>query len=132
MKFSLQSTGPIILPCVLTGPKGDQKADLLLDTGSEYCSITTWLAKNLGYNLDAQVRKVTLITAKGSVRVPSVLVTEIRIGNAYAHHVAVTCQDVPEMPEVYGFVGLNFLRRCRTVIDYKKHVLDLVRYKSHA
>jgi len=38
------------------------------------------------------VRKVTIITANGSVRVPSVLVTEIRIGSPYAHHVAVTCQ----------------------------------------
>ncbi len=132
MRFPLQSAGPIILPCVLTGPKGDQKADLLLDTGAEYCSITTWLAKNLGYDLDAQVRKVPIITANGSIRVPSVLVTEIRIGNAYAHHVAVTCQDIPEMPEVYGFIGLNFLRRCRTVIDYKTHLLDLVRFKSLA
>jgi clan AA aspartic protease (TIGR02281 family) len=131
LKFSLPSAGPIILPCVLTGPKAVQKADLLLDTGAEYCSVTTWLAENLGYDLGAQRRKVTIMTANGSVQVPSVLVAEIRIGNAYAHHVAVTCHDIPEMPEVYGFVGLNFLRRCRTVIDYKKHLLDLVRFKSH-
>jgi len=130
LKFPLQSAGPIILPCALTGPKAVQKADLLLDTGAEYCSITTWLATNLGYDLNAQLRKVTIITANGSVRVPSVLVTEIHIGSAYAQHVAVTCQDIPEMPEVEGFIGLNFLRRCRTVIDYQKHVLDLVRFKN--
>jgi predicted aspartyl protease len=88
------------------------------------------LAANLGYDLNAQLRRVTIITANGSVRVPSVLVTEIRIGSAYAQHVAVTCQDIPEMPEVEGFIGLNFLRRCRTVIDYKKHHLDIVRFKS--
>jgi clan AA aspartic protease (TIGR02281 family) len=131
LKFPLQSAGPIILPCVLTGPKAAQKADLLLDTGAEYCSITTWLATNLGYDLDAQLRKVAIITANGSIHVPSVLVTEVRVGSAYAQHVAVTCQNIPEMPEVEGFIGLNFLRRCRTVIDYQKQVLVLVRFKIH-
>jgi clan AA aspartic protease (TIGR02281 family) len=132
LKFPLQPTGPIILPSILTGPKTVQKADLLLDTGAEYCSISTELAVSLGYNLEGPYRRVTIITANGAIKIPSVLVLEIRIGNAYAHHVAVTCQDIPEIPEISGFIGLNFLRRCRTVIDYKKQILDLVRFKSHA
>ena len=85
---------------------------------------------SLGYDLEGPHRKVTIITANGSVKIPSVLVLEIRIGNAYAHHVAVTCQDIPEIPEISGFIGLNFLRRCKTKIDYKKLVLDLARFKS--
>ena len=132
MKFPLQLAGPIILSANLIGPKSHRTADLLLDTGAEYCSITLRLAENLGFNLNGPHRKVAIITANGVVRVPSFLVPEIRIGNAYAHHVAVTCQDVPEIPEINGFIGLNFLRRCRTVIDYKKYILDLIRFKDHA
>jgi clan AA aspartic protease (TIGR02281 family) len=132
LRFPLQPAGPIILPSVITGPKTVQKADLLLDTGAEYCSISTELAISLGYNLDGSHRKVSIITANGSIKIPSVLVLEIRVGSAYAHHVAVTCQDIPEIPEISGFIGLNFLRRCRTIIDYKRQILDLVRFNVHA
>jgi len=88
LKFPLQSVGPIILPSLLTGPKTAQKADLLLDTGAEYCSISTELASSLGYDLEGPHRKVTIITANGAIKIPSVLVFEIRIGDAYARHVA--------------------------------------------
>jgi len=69
---------------------------------------------------------VTIATANGTLRVPSILVAEIRIGSAYAHHVAVTCQNIPD---IEGFIGLNFLRRCRTVIDYNRLSLDIVRLR---
>ena len=100
----------------------------MLDTGAEYCAITLRLAETMGFSLEGPLRKVAIITANGVVKVPSFLIPEIRIGNAYAQHVAVTCQDVPEIPEINGFIGLNFLRRCRTIIDYKKHIVDLVRF----
>jgi len=128
LKFPLQPTGPIVLSANLTGTKSVRGADLLLDTGAEYCSITLRLAHNLGFNLSGPHRNVAIITANGVVRVPSFLIPEIRIGNAYAHHVAVTCQDVPEIPEINGFIGLNFLRRCRTVIDYQKLFIRVARF----
>lgn len=87
------------------------------------------MARLLGYNLKRQHRKTTIITANGAIRVPSILIAGMRVGNAYAYHVAVTCQDIPG---VAGFIGLNFLRRCRTVIDYQKRAIDIVRFKSHA
>jgi predicted aspartyl protease len=109
------------------GPLGKQTADLILDTGAEYCSISTGLARLLGYDVDRQCRWVTIITANGPVKVPSVLVAEIRVGDSYAHHVAVTCHDIPEVPEVFGFLGLNYLRRCRTVIDYRTRQISIRR-----
>lgn len=112
------------------GPKTTQTADLLLDTGAEYCSISLELALSLGYDLKGPHRKVLMVTANGSIRVPSVLLTEIRFENAYARHVAVTCQDIPEFPEINGFIGLNFLRRCRTVIDFPNLTLQLTRPRT--
>ena len=106
-----------------------RKADLILDTGAEYCSVSLELVRLLGYDIDRQCRWVTIITANGPVKVPSILMTEIRAGNAYAQHVAVTCHDIPEVPEVFGFLGLNFLRRCRTVIDYGTNKLSINRFK---
>ena len=85
------------------------------------------MARLLGYDLKRQHRMITIATANGTLRVPSILVGEIRIGNAYAQHVAVTCQDIPG---IAGFIGLNFLRRCRTVIDYPHLKLQLTRSRK--
>ena len=109
------------------GPSSTQQADLMLDTGAEYCSISTSMARLLGYDLKRQHRKIAIRTANGVIQVPSILITKVRIGNAYAHHVAVTCQDIPG---VAGFIGLNFIRRCRTIIDYRKQTIDISRFKS--
>lgn len=85
------------------------------------------MAHLLGYDLKRQGRMITIATANGSIRVPSIFVGEIRIGNAYAQHVAVTCQDIPG---IAGFIGLNFLRRCRTMIDYGNHAITVTRFKT--
>ena len=109
----------------ILGPKGFVEADLLLDTGAVFTVISWSVMKLIGYDPAITSERQELVTANGVIEVPRLKVESIIIGNTKANEVEVICHDIPEIAEIRGLLGLNFLMNFRTVIDYKQGYLEI-------
>lgn len=121
---------PISVPLVVTnvmvsGPKGKVWVDLILDTGAAFTALSRSILKILGYDPAVASERQEIVTANGVIEVPKVTVKSIRIGDAEANKIEVICHDIPELVEVRGLLGLSFLTRFRTVIDYRAGYLEI-------
>jgi len=124
MKLSLGI--PIIVKNArIFGPRGSNKADLLLDTGAAFTVISWSFMKSIGYDPAIASERQELVTANGIIEVPRLRVKSIIVGDVKANEVEVICHDIPEIAEIRGLLGLNFLMNFRTVIDYKQGYLEI-------
>ena len=117
---------PIILRRVgLHGPAGVREVDMILDTGAAYTVIAWDVAKDIGYDPAISVRRISIVTANGVIGVPLLTVERIEIAELTAEANDVVCHGIPEMAGIEGLLGLSFLRKFRTLIDYPERVLTI-------
>ena len=117
---------PIILRRVgLHGPDGVREVDMILDTGAAYTVIAWDVARDIGYDPAISERRMSIVTANGVVGVPLLTVERIEIAELRAEAIDVVCHDIPEMAGIEGLLGLSFLRKFRTLIDYPEGVLSI-------
>lgn len=121
---------PIGIPLVVrnvrvSGPKGKVWVDLILDAGAAFTALSRSILKMLGYDPAVASEREEVVTANGVIEVPKLTVDSVRIGDVEAKEVEVICHDIPELVEVRGLLGLSFLTRFRTVIDYRGGYLEI-------
>lgn len=117
---------PIVIRQVLIdGPLGRRGIDMILDTGATYTSISWSVALDIGYDPAVSPRRVSTITANGIIELPLITVDRMEIEGLETENIDVTCQDIPELAGVEGLLGLSFLKRFRSVIDYKSGFLEI-------
>jgi len=92
---------------------------MILDTGAAFTALSWADLKVLGYDPAVVSERQEIITANGVIEVPKLRVERIAVGDLEAREVEVICHDTPELTGIRGLLGLNFLKRFRTVIDYK-------------
>lgn len=95
----------IIVPAVFNGVV---KRDVLVDTGSEWVTITTKLAKALGYDT-GKSRKTWFQTQSGPVQAPVVELDRLAIGGAEVKGFKAAVIDFEGRGPVSAVVGMNFL-----------------------
>jgi clan AA aspartic protease (TIGR02281 family) len=98
---------------------------MILDTGATYTSISWSVALDIGDDPAVSPRRVSTITANGIIELPLITVDRMEIEGLEAENIDVTCQDIPELAGVEGLLGLSFLERFRSVIDYKSGFLEI-------
>jgi clan AA aspartic protease (TIGR02281 family) len=119
---------PIVMRRVkINGPKGFREIDMVLDTGSVYTVIAWDVAKDIGYDPAISERRMPIITANGIIEAPLITVQGIHIRDLVAESVDVICHDIPEITGIEGLLGLSFLKHFRTLIDYNRKVLEIVK-----
>jgi clan AA aspartic protease (TIGR02281 family) len=117
---------PIILRRVaIYGPAGVREIDMILDTGAVYAVIAWDVAKDIGYDPAISEQRMPIVTANGVIEAPLINVAAIELAELRAEQVEVVCHDIPEIAGIEGLLGLSFLRRFRTVIDYPKGILEI-------
>lgn len=117
---------PIILRRVrVNGPSHQREIDMILDTGAVYTVIAWDVAKDIGYDPAVSERRTPIITANGVIEVPLITVESIEVAELKAEVVDVICHDIPETASIEGLLGLSFLRRFRTLLDYPADVLEI-------
>jgi clan AA aspartic protease (TIGR02281 family) len=96
----------------------------ILDTGATFTTVSRAAADRLGVFVGGS--SVRLATANGAIQVPLVLLDELEVGGAIAHHVAAVVHDLPSLPtNVVGLLGLSFLDRFRVSLNLSSGVLTL-------
>lgn len=117
---------PLIVKNVkITGPLGSISIDVILDTGAAITAISWADLKIIGYDPAVIEERRKIITANGVIEVPKLKLKRISVGDIAAQEVDVICHDIPELASVRGMLGLSFLKNFRTVIDYKKGILEI-------
>ena len=117
---------PVVLRRVrISGPAGAREIEVILDTGAVYTVIAWDVAKDIGYDPAVSERRISIVTANGIIDAPLITVQSIELAELRAEAVDVVCHDIPEIAGIEGLLGLSFLRRFRTLIDYTRGVLEI-------
>jgi clan AA aspartic protease (TIGR02281 family) len=121
---------PLGIPLVvrqvkITGPNGSVKVYLLFDTGAAFTALSWSVLKVIGYGPAVVSDRQEIITANGIIEVPKLQVDSIAVGDAEARQVEVICRDIPELAGMRGLLGLSFVKRFRTIIDYRQGYFEI-------
>ncbi|MBM4347532.1 MAG: peptidase A2A [Deltaproteobacteria bacterium] len=121
---------PLSIPLVVrnvrvVGPKGSVNVDMILDTGAALTALSWADLKVIGYDPAIVPDRQEIITANGVIEVPRLTVNRIVLVDMEASDVEIICHDIPELAGIRGLLGLSFLKRFRTVIDYKAGYLEV-------
>lgn len=118
---------PIVIPRVkIEGPKTFREIDMILDTGAAYTMISWDIAKDIGYDPAGSRKRTSIVTANGIIEVPLLKVKKIIVKDIAVKNVEVICHNIPEVVGIEGLLGLSFLKEFRTLIDYRKKILEII------
>jgi len=117
---------PIVIRRVkINGPSGMREIDMVLDTGAVYTIIAWDVAKDINYDPAVSEHRMPIVTATGIIEAPLITVRSIQIADLRAEGVDVICHDIPEITGIEGLLGLSFLKKFRTLVDYTTGVLEI-------
>jgi predicted aspartyl protease len=100
---------------------------LALDTGASRTMISWPIASRLGYKPEFSplVERTKIVTGSGIEYVPEITTTEICCLGKALRRLPVLVHDLPAEIRVDGLLGLDFLRRFRLTVDFKKGLISL-------
>ncbi len=107
------------------GPRGSVRVDHIFDTGAALTALSWSVLRAIGYDPAVVPDRQEIVTANGIIGVPKLVVDRIAVGDVEARNVEVICHDIPELAGIRGLLGLSFLKRFRTVIDYKQGYVEM-------
>ncbi|VAX19419.1 hypothetical protein MNBD_NITROSPINAE03-654 [hydrothermal vent metagenome] len=111
----------MIAPAVFNG---SVKRNVLIDTGSELVTITTKLARALGYDYE-NVRKAWFQTQSGPILAPVIKIERLAIGHAQVTGLRAAVIDFKGRGPVSAVAGMNFLSAFIFEIDTQNRSLTL-------
>lgn len=100
---------------------------LALDTGASRTMVSWLIARRLGYRPEFSplVERTRIVTGSGVEYVPEITTTEIRSLGRTVRGLPILVHDLPPEIGVDGLLGLDFLRRYRLSVDFKKGLIRL-------
>ena len=117
--------GLIVVPTQLWGPRGDAVLRLALDTGATN-SVVSWnMIVLLGYDPAVMRDRDQIITGSGVEFVPRITLEKITALEQERRDFNVLCHTLPPGTSVDGVLGLDFLRRQRLVVDFRRGLVTL-------
>jgi hypothetical protein len=118
----------IPVEAVLEGPRGSQRLQLVLDTGSTRTVIKPRILKTLGYDPDASSTSFSVsgVGTGSSPPAPGVVVDRLRALGHDRRDFMVVCHPVSTSTRADGLLGLDFLRGHVLTIDFVQNEIDLV------
>lgn len=116
----IQTNGSaVIVPVILNRAV---QTNMILDTGASFTVVSQHLAGRLGLK---PTRRVSLVTANGTIGAPLAPLGSLKVGEAEATNLTVVIQDFSPTPGLGGLLGLDFLSRYHTSIDSRRQLLVL-------
>ena len=70
-------------------------------------------------------RKIEIATANGKVLVPMITIPIFECFGAVIKNMDVICHNLPVGSAAEGLLGLDFLKKSATVIDFSKNVIQI-------
>lgn len=122
------SASPIVVDLLLEAADG--KSSLLipavLDTGASSTIVATDVMAQLGYDpANPGLARQRIITGSGIEYAPRITVRSATAIGQKVANLEVLCHDLPPESGVDGLLGLNFLKRFKLTIRFRKGIIDL-------
>jgi predicted aspartyl protease len=120
--YPLQRSGNLLfLRASVSGINGDSlRVRLLLDTGASYTTLPIKLLEDLGYSPAAATRRISIMTAGGMGRVPTLPISAFNCLGTIFTDFSIVALDLPFNPLMSGLLGMDVLSRVSATIDIKK------------
>jgi predicted aspartyl protease len=83
------------------------------------------LLEGLGYDLASAMRRVRVTTASGVETAPQLVIDRIEALGQAKRQFPVLCHTLPTTINVDGLLGLDFLRGCRVVLDFRSGTVSI-------
>ena len=124
--FPLDPSEPIIpVDVLLEGPAGQQIVRMALDTGATYTMAPVSAIHAIGYDPVAATCRIEFVAAGSIEYKPLITLQALSALGFRVPEVQVVCHDLPPQSPVRGFLGLNFLKHARLVLDFPGKTLRL-------
>jgi predicted aspartyl protease len=121
-----QSThGPILILREVTGPARSIPIQLILDTGATTSLLDRSVLIALGFDLASATDFVPMTTGSAVESVPRVVVTRFSALGQHRFGFPLLAHALPESAQVFGLLGLDFLRGFELTINFKTGRIDL-------
>jgi aspartyl protease family protein len=117
--------GLIVIPTRLEGPSGDVLVRLALDTGATRSIVSGSRLLLIGYDPEKASERIPVTTGSGTERAPRLAVAKVEALGQERYSFLVLSHTLPPSAMVDGVLGLDFLRGCRVVIDFRAGLVTL-------
>ena len=121
----LRGSGPIFVSAEVTGPARSLPIQFILDTGATRTLIDRDVLFQLGFDLSSPSTLVPMTTGSRVELVPRVLLTRLSALGQHRIGFPVLAHTLPESAQVFGLLGLDFLRGLELKIDFRSGQIDL-------
>ena len=99
--------------------------NLLLDSGSTYTILSWEVLLSLKRDPATSLTRRPVMTAHGLLVLPEVEVDEFHSLGRLVQHFPVLAHTIPLGSQVDGLLGMNFLRRFETALNFKQATIGL-------
>ena len=115
----------IMVDATIEGPKGRRKISSAQDTGATFTIIPWDVADVLGYKPYFCKERTGVITASGTEYAPVITLQSLMCLGMKVEELKVVVHDLPPASYVDGLLGLNFMRKFRVCLDFRKGILSI-------
>lgn len=115
----------IIVTARIKGPLGDHVVQLALDTGATTTLVRSSRLVSLGYDTDTASERAKMVTGSGVETVPRLKLQQFEALGRVRRNFPVVAHTLPPNAPFDGLLGLDFLRRNRLAIDFRRGKISL-------
>lgn len=126
MSFSFDSTKQLVVVKVrIVGPAGGATLNLAIDTGAS-ATVIGWDSLGIvGYEPADAFGKVQMTTGSKTEIVPKIKLKQIVALGKRRQGLEILAHSLPKGASVDGLLGLDFFRRYKLTIDFRKSTVKL-------
>lgn len=115
----------IMVKTRIVGPAGDLMVQLALDTGASSTVIGWEALAFVGYEPADAVGQVQMTTGSATELVPKIKIKQMDALGNRRRGLGIIAHSLPTGASVDGLLGLDFFRKCRLTIDFRKNLVKL-------
>jgi predicted aspartyl protease len=124
------SGSPIVVDLLLESADGTSSLliPVVLDTGASFSIVATEVLVQLGYDpANPRLGRQRIVTGSGVEYAPRLIVRSAAAIGQKVPNLEVLCHDLPAESGVDDLLGLNFLRRFKLTIRFRKGIIELTK-----
>jgi predicted aspartyl protease len=115
----------IVVEARILGPAGDTISHLALDTGASSTVIGWDVLDMVGFKPADAIGHVEMTTGSATQLVPKIKLKQLAALGKRRRGLEIIAHSLPKGASVDGLLGLDFFRKSKLTIDFRKNVVQL-------
>lgn len=126
-RYSVGRVGSLLITkAALSGPAGTKVLNLLVDTGSTYTIAAVEAIEAIGCSSVGSREHVRIVTGSGYIVAPLVKIPRFECLGHKAEGFKIVAHTLPPESAVDGLLGMDFLQKCKAVINTGEGTVEVV------